>query len=305
MNAYDLKSYELALLLRKKKTIVVEGVTDKRAISRMLLEEEAASGKKRQCVVDEINLLSREKSFSGLGHRQRVINTGVHFASISTNLKCLVDREWDGVDLVNLQDPHPPMPAQAWGEVTHGHSIENYWFTATAACSFLKMQFGAELEGKFFSELDHRFAAMLRISAAFSLAAKRLNIISVCQKGLLKAEHVIWFNQIYSPTDAIDIAAKERSITPNLKNEIQKELDRADFSALSIPTIQWICHGHLGEQMLRACAANLAQEFGSSEIKEKIERGFQDVKLSHDTDWLAAENSPLPAPLDSLIAWAS
>lgn len=305
MTAYDLKSYELVLKLRKRKTIVVEGITDKRVISRMLLEKEEASGKARQCVVDEVSLLAREGTFAGLGHRQRVINTGMHFANVASNVKCLVDREWDGVNLQNLQDPHPLMPTQVWGEVTHGHSIENYWFTATAACSFLKMQYGAELQGNYFTELVQRFEAMLRIAAAFSLVAKRLNVITTCQKGLLKAEHVVWSNNGYEPTNALVAAGTGRGIAADLKIETLQELSRADLAALSGPSIQWICHGHLGEQMLRACAANLALEFGSSDIASAIERGFQDAKLAHDADWLAAEHAPLPAPLDQLVAWAS
>lgn len=304
MSAYDLKSYELALQLRRRKTIVVEGVTDKRVLSRMFLEEETNSGKRRDCVIDEISLLSREKSFSGAGNRDRVIATGLHFAGVTDKLKCLVDREWDGVDLKILQDPHPSAPTPIWGHLTHGHSIENYWFTASAACSFLRMQYGAELKGEFFIEFARRFESMLRISAAFSLAAKRLNVITTCQRGLLKAEHVVWVGGCYVPTPALALAGTSRAIADDLTIATQAEMNRADLAALSMTTIQFICHGHLGEQMLRACAANLAQEFGSKDIAEAVERGFQDVKLAHDADWLAATMTPAPAPLNDLIAWA-
>jgi hypothetical protein len=305
MNSYDLRSYELAVLLRTRKTIVVEGVTDKRVLARMLLEEESISGSLRDCVIDEVSILSREASFSGLGNRQKVINTGVHLSGVTPKLKCLVDREWDGVNLDNLQDPHPPVSAPAWGYITHGHSIENYWFTVSAACSFLKMQYGAELHGDFFVKLTERFESMLRISAAFSLAAKRLNIITTCQKGLLKTDHVIWLNGAYLPTGQLTLAGRQRLIGADLMLEIQVELERADFSALSLKTVQWLCHGHLGEQMLRVCAANLAKELGNQDIAESIERGFQDIKLSHDANWLAAEKASIPVPLDCLVAWAA
>ncbi|MDA8446670.1 DUF4435 domain-containing protein [Paracidovorax valerianellae] len=303
MSTYDLKSYELVLMLRKRKTIVVEGSVDKRVISRILLEKEVISGKERQCVIDEVSLISRERSFSGLGNRTRVINTGVHFSNLTSNLKCLVDREWDGVNLVTLQNPHPPIATPSWGHMTHGHSIENYWFTASAACSFLKMHYGSNLQAQFFVELLQRFESMLRISVAFSLAAKRLNLITTCQKGLLKASHVIWLGNAYQPTSDLALAGKNRGIAFDLQVETQAELSRADLMALNASDMQWICHGHLGEQMLRACAANLATEFSNEEIAVDIERGFQEIKLAHDANWLAT-NALSSSPLNCLTDWA-
>lgn len=304
MSAYDLKSYELAVRLRTRKTIVVEGMTDKQVLARLLTEHEAANGKTRQCVIDEISIVSREATFAGLGNRERVLRAGAQIATQSPKMKCLVDREWDGLDLANLKDPHPPIPAPAWGHMTHGHSIENYWFTESAACSYLKMAYGAELPGEYFNEFSSRFEAMLRVAAAFSLATQRLSLITTSGQ-LLRHEHVQWITGEYLPTGLLAAAGAARGMTVDLSAEILSEFRRPDFQQLSIESLQWLCHGHLGDQMLRSCAANLAKEFGNEGIARAIERGFYATKLAHDADWLARSTPSKAAPLDDLVVWAN
>lgn len=304
MSAYDLKSYALAVRLRTRKTILLEGSTDKLVIGRLLTEHESTSGLRRQCVVDDVSILVRESTFTGLGNRDRVMGVANSICAQEPKLKCLIDREWDGIDLRNLSDPLPQMAPPAWGHITMGHSIENYWFSISAATSYLKMHFGADLTGDYFDELAKRFESMLRLAAGFSLAAQRLQVIRASNH-LINRALITWSEGRYSTLPALAAVAGARGITSDLHSETCAELSRDDMAALSLESIQWLCHGHLGDQVLRACAANLAVEIGIPEVAEGIERGFVSSKLSHDADFLARSFPASVNPIDDLIFWAT
>lgn len=304
MSAYDLKSYALAIQLRSRKTVLVEGPTDKRVVARMLMERELAQGVPQQCLVDDASLLSREATFAGLGNKERVERIAVQLAAYSQKMNWLVDREWEGIDLTSLSDPVPDLLPTAWGHRTKGHSIENYWLHADALTNYLKMTHGADLPAEYFLTIPQRFAAMLRIATAFSLAARRLRVITCCMQ-LVRASHVEWSGTEYVPTPALGQAAAQRGVAVDLTAETLSELQRADVKALTVGALRWLCHGHLGEEMLRACAASLAIENGMGVVvSDRIERGFHTVKLAHDADWLTRIDAEQIEPLDQLIQWA-
>lgn len=304
MMSYDLKSYELAIRIRSKKTLLVEGVTDKKVLGRMLMEQGLVSGASCQCVIDDASILNREKSFTSLGNKEKVEQTAVQLSALSSKINWLVDREWEGVDLSSLPDPVPSMTPLAWGYRTKGHSIENYWLCADALNAYLKMFYGSELPAEFFVAISFRFAAMLRIATGFSLAARRLHIIKSCM-GLARADHVQWTGTEYLPLIGFTQALTQRNVAIDMMNETLTELRRSDVQTLSGEALRWICHGHLGEEVIRACTANLAMEYGlGSTMKDQIERGFYAVKLAHDADWLARTDGSQCKPLGELIQWA-
>jgi len=261
-------------------------------------------GCKRKCVVDEISLLSREPSFATLGIKTRLQLAAAHLAPMGLSINVLVDREWDHLDLDNLQEPLPESPNADLTYITKGHSIENYWFTEKAVISYLKLHYGGVLRGEFFEALASRFVAMLKLAVAFSLAARKLQAITQVG-GLVRHVHVDWANQEYVANAALSTAAGGRGIQVDLATETLGQLRRRDLGGLSQDALRWLCHGHLGEQVIRACAANLASEMGYEKLVDPIERGFQEIKLAHDADWLAKQDKTATTPLDRLVNWAA
>jgi hypothetical protein len=304
MTTYDLKSYALAIKLRSRKTILVEGPTDKRVISRLLLEREISTGNQRNCVIDDASLLGRDTSLVGKGNKEKVKEAAASLINHASKFNWLVDREWDGLDVDNPPDPVPVSSSVSWGHQTRGHSIENYWFCSNALGNYLKVSAGAELTGRFFAELESRFLAMLRFSTAISLVAKHFHIITSCSR-LVQAAHLEWTGCAYRPNGSLNNAALLRGIGADLQAETLCLLAKLEEKALTPNSLRWLCHGHLGEEALRACAAHLAAEHGlGGDGVSRIERGFHSEKLAHDADWLAIAGHNDISPLDRLVQWA-
>jgi len=304
MTCYDLKSYALAVRLRSKKTLLVEGVSDKKILSRIIKEEEINKGGSEKCVVDDVSMLGREIDFGGLGNKARVERTASVFVNFSSKFNWLVDREWDDIDLMKIPNPIPCPVAKDWGHRTYGHSIENYWFGSDALIAYLKMLHAVDLPSEYFVVLPNRFLFMLRIAAAFSIAASKLRIITSCG-GMVGADSVEWLNSEYVPSSKLGCVAAKRGIVEDLTAAIMVELRRPDIRGLAIDSLRWLCHGHLGEEMLRICAANLAAEIGvNSLVVDKIARGFKSEKLAHDADWLVRTGVRNIDPFNKMIEWA-
>jgi hypothetical protein len=304
MSAYDLKSYALALKLRSKKTILVEGPSDKKVLSRMLLEREQVQKKARNCVIDDVALLSREPKLSKLGNRARVEAVVQTLEAQCPNLNWLMDREWEGLDSAGARYTESG-EGNDRGFRTRGHSIENYWFENQPLSGYIKQLHGHDLSADFFGVLDLRFPQMLLTAAAVSLVAGAENIIS-SMNSLVSRHHFSWDGSNYHPAPQLNIDAKLRHIEVDIVAKIIERQQIINSNSDSHDELRWICHGHIGEQVLRACAAHLAAESGAEEgVCAQIERGHHAIKLLHDADWLARAPVTQISPLDKLLDWGS
>ncbi|MDR8090727.1 hypothetical protein KPB05_25070 [Burkholderia gladioli] len=303
MSNYSIEGYGVALALRSTKTILVEGPSDKRVLSRLILQHDIRNNRCTRFLIDEVALISNDQTLACKGNKEKVEIIASTLESLSSKFNWLVDREWDGVDLeANSIEFYPP-PARPWGRHTKGHSIENYWFRDKFLLNYLRIFFGDTLKVEFFSTLSERFDSIIRIAAAYSFASKKLGTLSR-SIGLLKAAHIEWTEGRYIACQSLNSALRTRGCNQDVATEVNNELSRNTIQSSSTAVLQWLCHGHLGEEMIRACAAQLAFEFNySNEIVEAIERGARTEKMAHDADCLAELDIEQVEPLGDLISW--
>lgn len=303
MSAYSLQAYLLAVKLRSAKTILVEGATDKRVIGRLLLEQQLASNSRTNYVIDEVGIVSSD-TLSGKGCKEKVEIVAASLISIKKRVNWLVDREWEGFDLNNLPQKISELPDAAWGHRTKGHSIENYWINEHALSDYLKAFYGAQLPAQYFVELRTRFSSMLRLATAYSFVAQRFGAITKCC-GAISASHLSWNGTHYVVSAAFNVVMECRKISSDIATAICDEFQKVTLQELPTSSLQWLCHGHLGEEMIRACSANLAAAHGCElKVVDSIERGFRQEKAAHHADWLAKNQGQGVEPLDRLLAWA-
>lgn len=303
MTTYSLAAYELAVsLIRTSKTIMVEGPTDKRVLSRMMLEREAAAGRSFRCVIDDCAIVN-DAALAGKGAKTKVEFIANAIGVGSGRFNWLVDREWDDVDIERPQDFVTPSNAEV-GVRTKGHSIENYWMRLDALSTYLKMFFGDGLTVEFFTLLEARFSPMLRLAAAYSFTAKRMSVVTRCGDAI-RSRDIKWTGAEYVVLPSLTSSLRNRGVADDIAAEINIELGRENLKAASIDVLQWMCHGHLGEELIRACAASLAGECGVQQpTLDQIERGRRSEKLLHDSDFLARQDEDAIHPLGALLAWA-
>lgn len=298
MSSYtSLNSYLLAIKLRSAKTVLVEGPSDKKVLSRIFLEHHIAENNNPNFVIDDASIVNDSTHMPSFGNKQKVIAIG---SSQNEKLTFLADREWDNWTF----SPKPKEERQQNiynGFFTRGHSIENYWFLEGALSDFLKNIYSEHLSVNYFSELSARFVKFAEFSAAYSLTVKDANIITR-SNGLLKSSHITWSGSEYELNQSILSCLQSRQINIDLKNLFIEKYNLIKGSALD--TLQWLSHGHLGEEALRCCAANLATAHGvNSVIIEAIERGYKFDKLCFDATYISQLPINSIDPIDKIITW--
>lgn len=301
MSSYtSLASYVLAVRLRSAKTVLVEGKTDKKILSRIILEHVEQSGGAPSYLIDDVSIVNDSSQLAGMGNKDKLLQVGEVVGGAGDKFKCLADREWDGWDLGSIPK-QLNLPDLSFGYFTKGHSIENYWFLESALTAFLKNAHPEHLSIKFFEALKSRFEEMLRFSASFSLAMKDAQVI-VKSADLLNCSHVIWNGESYLLREGFQTALKCRGVqceVYELWGNRHQALKYADSE-----TLQWLCHGHLGEEAIRSCTAHLAAEFNMSRaVVDQIERGSKAEKMSHDASHISKLSRQSIDPLDKLVDW--
>lgn len=296
----DLRAYRLALKLRTPKTILVEGVTDKAVISRFLLERNYSEGNYSQYMIDEVSIVSDEEKLSRVGSRDKVLLIAQEFAAEKDKLICLVDREWDGVNFESIENSSFDQSMDC-ALLTRGHSIENYWFNSSALISFLMQNNSSDLSLQYLEGLKERFEEILYFAASFSLAAKDASVINRCSD-LITASDVEWVGGSFIAKDAFSVKLGLRGVSVDMLSLMSEKA----LYVRSLPKglLQWICHGHLGEEAIRACSASIAVEYGvNATVVNSIERGNRQGKLQHDASYIASCDIGQLEPLGQILSW--
>ncbi|WP_155403767.1 hypothetical protein [Variovorax paradoxus] len=304
MTAYSINGYGVAVSLRSSKTILVEGVSDKRLLSRLMLQRQLTGNVAMNCCLDEVAIVSDDPMLAGLGAKQKIQIIANMVGDQEGQFNWLVDREWDGVDLEAEPMSTPLVEPMPWGKKTKGHSIENYWFRSHVLVDYLKMFYGDQLPAAYFLNLHDRFKSMLQLAAAFSFAAKRLAIIGRCQ-GAITSGDAEWNGHNYLLKSTINTTLLLRNVPTDVAAESNSELQGSRLQTAPIDALQWLCHGHLGEEVVRSCAANLAAEMGAQAATvEAIERGSRAEKFAHHSNSVVELEQCQIEPLWDLVAWA-
>lgn len=301
MTSYtSIASYVLAVKLRSAKTILVEGITDKKVLKRVLLEHTIPSPGTPAYLIDDASMINDAVKLAGKGNKEKLLDVSEAFGETSNQFKYLADREWEGWNFTAPMTQDEPRPRNT-GLLTKGHSIENYWFLESALAAYLKTAHPEHLTADFFQKLNTRFDEILRFAASYSLAVKDAQAITRCN-ALLSEIHILWDGDTYVLLDSFQDYLRTRGNEQQIY-ELWKERHLL-LSTAGADTLQWLCHGHLGEEAIRCCTASLAKEFGVSRATLcAIERGSKSEKMAHDASHIAQLPQELIEPIGQLITW--
>jgi len=302
MTHYSKKAYKLAVTLRSSKTILVEGPTDKKVLSRLFLSHSLATGAQGSYVIDEADLIKDEELY-GYGHKAKVLAVAETLESLPEKFNWLVDREWDDINLNQRPIKYEYKEPQGQGFRTKGHSIENYWFDQEIYENYLRQNYGGELSHSFFIDFRENFNSAIVLAAAFSLVAYKNSLINKCSD-CIRAKHIHHEGITLSITHGFDDSLARRAVQEKISDQVNHEARKLGDEPSEI--VRWISHGHLGEEMLRACIAYIASRHtANAGIIEAIERGNKTAKLAHDSDQIAQLAPEKIEPLWDLVQWAT
>lgn len=296
----DISSYKLAIKLRTPKTVLVEGITDKLVLSRFLMGRNHSENNLSNFLIDDVSIIGNDATLSGLGNRDRVLAVATELNNDQDKINFLVDREWHNIDINAVTKTCFEQNNQT-ALFTKGHSIENYWFDPLALSNFLILEHAQSIKNEFLTELKNRFEEFLRFSASYSIAVKDASALTKCG-GMISADDIEWNGQSYKPKATIVNKSQQRGIADDICQLMEN--NRQQIEAIQPDLLQWICHGHLGEEAIRSCAANLAFEFGINENTARcIERGKHREKLQHDAIYMTDYDLTKLEPLGDLLRW--
>lgn len=297
MSSYSsVSAYLLAVQLRSKKTLLVEGATDKKVLSHFILKKNFIQNKSPDYCIDDASLVE-DKTLGPIGAKQKILNIAAKLND--EKFRCLVDREWDGLDATSFQ--YTPTAHLNNTYITKGHSIENYWFTCDSFIHFIIHTHPTLVSEDYLQNIRRNYAGILQFSAAYSLACRDFAILNRADD-MISYENLDWNNSKFEAKPCIDERINSRGLSCNLSDKIDNYL--AFTSQLDEATLQWICHGHLGEQAIRACLGYLALKAGyeHSTIKS-ITHGFKIEKLKLDADHVTTLPEEICSPFPAVLEW--
>lgn len=297
MSSYSsVSAYLLAVRLRSNKTLLVEGISDKKVLSHFILKKNHIDNVLANYCIDDASLVN-DKALGPIGAREKIKNIANRL--LPDNFRCLIDREWDGLNTKNFEYEGALFPESTF--VTRGHSIENYWFTPGSFINFIIHTHPANVSAEYLRKIESHYIAILQFSAAYSLACKNLSIVTRANE-MLSSENIELNNAVFTAGSCLDAKIALRGKRCNLFETTNSLL--AQTKQIVQDKLQWICHGHLGEQAIRACIGKLAQIEGyDSATIESIEFGFKIEKLKLDSEHVTTLPEGSATPLNQVLHW--
>ncbi|HEX6705677.1 MAG TPA: hypothetical protein VF169_13015 [Albitalea sp.] len=308
--SYSVNGYLNAVLRRSSPTLLVEGPTDKGAMHRILAEEPSTE---RVVSIDHVALIE-DTSLCGLGAKERVLLlksnvvelTDTH-PRLQTTFACLVDREWDGLEL----DPESletkwSLPQQGNTHfVTIGHSIENYHFDRECVLQYLKFAFSEHYTQALEERLNNMFLGVIALAGALSMVAQTDACIGR-MSGLICVQHIeSRANSLYLASSFVDAAHGRGVPDPEaLRRRINDAVDQYWSDLASSPHAHWLLHGHVGSDVVWASVGHIAREAGMPhEAAQQVARGFVAERRRHWLHWLATGPADRRQPLEAAPKW--
>lgn len=297
MSSYSsVTSYLLAVQLRSKKTLLVEGTTDKKILSHFILKKNFTQNAPSDYCIDDASLVD-DKTLGPIGAKQKILKIA---AKLNSNkFRCLIDREWDDLDPISLQ--YVPTGRSDNTYMTKGHSIENYWFTSESFIQFLIHTHPTLISQHYLQDISKNYTSILRFSAAYSLACRDFGILNRADE-MIGYENLECTNGQFEAKTCIDQKIKDRGLPCDLARKVGDYLELTDH--LEEEMLQWICHGHLGEQAIRACLGQLALQAGYDHSTiESITHGFKAEKSRLDADHVTTLPDEICYPFPAVLDW--
>lgn len=285
--------------MRSEPTILVEGKDDKDVFNRLKL----TIGSNDNVNIDTADILN-DPSLAGLGSKARIdaFATGIPAGSpIITKLRCVVDREWEGLIDQTTSDPLPwTRPTAAGIRIeTAGHSIENYGFSPSFVISYLEHFGQGVATAATIAAITAAFPALISAGAAFSEIARKRQVIVKCSD-IIGLDDISWNgNQVtFLPSIEQKLAQRGCSNGAGFLQEIETSL-ASKWTAVPLSTeARYHVHGHIGESVLWVGVARVAMAQGVSEaVAKEIALGRRDERRRVWHSWLCKLPTSEIAPL--------
>lgn len=308
---YSINGYLNKILRSSAKTLLVEGATDKLAITRIAAQHGAL--REELSVIDSSELISDDTT-CGMGNKQKIIalqNAVVQIGAdrFSEKLRTLQDREWDGLGFQQMQlaDDWTPPDQHEHCFTTIGHSIENYYISTDYIKCFIRDYYPQHARIEFFEQIDLRFDEAASFAVSFSLAVRDSEQITRCS-GLLNPNHIqsngLFFELLPSFDEALLARAAPAGCNIYLKTNHSNTSYWRRYQAAHC--IKWLIHGHIGLDAIWSCVGLIAAELGfSGDAVFEITRGHQRERERFGFNWLASKPEVEYFPLNIAIAWLS
>lgn len=297
MAIFDSTSYRLYVRMSHKKHLLVEGRTDKQ-IFLILKDELARAG--NIPIEFEIESVENFAGFSpGIGNRDKVESITFEMTSSEFEGKFVgfVDREYRefefNTSIRDLINCHHVDDKLVW---SRGHSIECYFFDFSILREPLRalcVSHNAVAALDIFSKV---IESTLKMICALSLTACRDHenwerIIGCIDWKLL----VLASGRSELNFDKWENALKRRGYNKqeveSIVNNFKKWYATINSSGRTI--VRWICHGHIGLQILRQTYARCLYEScptgSSKEPESEVHRAFLRVSQDHLANSIANE----------------
>lgn len=309
---YSVNGYINAVLRRTSPTLLVEGITDKNAMHRLVAERKLPPG--RQYAIDHSAIFD-DKSLTGQGAKAKVLHVALeanrlekNFAKLSSIFAHLVDREWDGLS------SDPKAAVERWEEptqsgtsfVTIGHSIENYHFHPDCVVDYLRYGFAEQFSPEVEASVRRLFTSAVALAGAVSCQAREMQCLSRLS-GLIGSMHIELTpsGTFYLANDLVTPLAKRCCIDANkFVTQVNAAID-SHWTVLSRnQNCLWVIHGHVGSDVIWACVGLAVIAAGvSAETGEQIARGFKLERQRYCMTWLSRISPEFRVPLDQVVDW--
>ena len=269
MPQVSINAYVISVDIRKSKTLLVEGGSDKRVVQRIAANDPRCSTGGFSVDTAEFIKLPIDPDRSDIGNKTKVLET---LSKLEGNEKfaILVDREWEGLRGEETGWKEFALPVMSDRKmVTSGHSIENYSFEpdffSKAVLSRCYEHFNAEDEN-----LIHAcFSRCLLMALAVSQVISDAKLISR-SAGIFRPSDFSWLTGDelrFEKDSGIQGRMADRKITNpaeilvRVQPTYQDLLDNFDCEPVKL-----YLHGHIGEEVVRALIASKVISMGIPEI---------------------------------------
>ena len=307
---YSVNGYINAVLQRSSPTLLVEGVSDKSMMHRLIAERALPPGS--QCSIDHSAIFD-DRSLQCQGAKAKVLHVTAEINRLSQNVSrlsskfaSLVDREWDGLST------DPRTAVESWSQpqqsatafVTIGHSIENYHFHPDCFVDYLRFAFAEHFSAEVEASVRNRFANAVALAGAVSCLARDTQCLTRIS-GLIGSTHIeltpvgtfYLTNGLVGP-----LAARGGVDATTFVAQVNAAVDTHWAALSNNQDSRWVLHGHVGSEVIWACVGLAAISAGvSAEVGERIARGFQSERQRCWLTWLSRVNPELRKPLDQAI----
>ncbi|WP_322889987.1 MULTISPECIES: DUF4435 domain-containing protein [unclassified Yoonia] len=263
MAQQTVNGYVISVDIRKKKTLLVEGNSDRRILRR--LAANCPGCKPENFVIDTAQTLKAPEELDEIGNRGKVLHTFEKLKQ-SEKFAVLVDREWDGLiadDGSWLKFKKPDDTERKY--FTLGHSIENYGFQEPHFVQIVLSRCYDGLSQDSLSLVQKCFEKSLVMALAASkvIAEERL---------ITRASSVFTYND-FAWTVEGDVALRiDGDIATRLLQRGVKDpsalLTKINTTYAKVPKasnsfpIPLYIHGHIGCEVIRCVIASKLADMG-------------------------------------------